>query len=126
VGEAQPPSDWPGLDAERDGVTYDARKIANIAEALRDAMKPIAGYGTAQGSVGDLTASGDLSRLRNHLESIDRVDGIKTFLDTLTDSHGKFTKVYNNAIENFQTAIALIDAGAGTYQVTNAANEGGK
>ncbi|WP_188191153.1 hypothetical protein [Nonomuraea sp. SYSU D8015] len=126
MGEAQPPKDWPGLEAERDGVTYDARKIANIAEALREAMQPISGYGTSKGSVGNLATSGDLSKLRDHLAGIDRVDGIKTFLQTLTDNHETFTQVYGRVLQKFETAITLIDDGAGTYRVTNTANEGGR
>ncbi|HEX4814467.1 MAG TPA: hypothetical protein VFV66_17125 [Nonomuraea sp.] len=128
MGETKPPDWWPGLQAERDGVTYNAQKIANIAEELREAMKPIGGeggYGTTQGSVGDLTASGNLSALRAQLEPFDRIEGIKTFVNTLADSHGTFTTVYGNVLENFRTAIALIDAGASTYHVTTTANEGG-
>ncbi|MCK2221287.1 hypothetical protein MF672_046915 [Actinomadura sp. ATCC 31491] len=127
MGETQPPKNWPGLEAERDGVTYDATKIANIAEALREAMKPIngGGYGEYQGSIQDLSINGSLSDVRQHLQSIDRWEAGKTFAATLTQAHREFLNVYQEVLENFSIAIALVEAGAGVYKTTNAANEGG-
>ncbi|MEO3873655.1 hypothetical protein ABGB18_33005 [Nonomuraea sp. B12E4] len=114
------------MEPERDGVGYNPQKILNIARALREAMKPIngEGYGQRQGSVADFDAYGNLSDMRAHLRSVDRIEGIKTFVDTLANSHQDFATVYGEALENFQTAISLIEAGAGNYQVTNTANEG--
>ncbi|SDH81857.1 hypothetical protein [Nonomuraea jiangxiensis] len=124
MGETQPPANWPGLEPERDGVVYSPQKILNIAGALREAMKPISGegYGQRQGSVADFDAYGNLSDMRAHLKSVDRIEGIKTFVDTLATSHQEFATVYGQVLENFQIAISLIEAGAGNYQVTNTAN----
>jgi hypothetical protein len=127
VGETKPPGDWPGLEAERDGVTYSAKKIENIAGALRDAMKPIngGGYGEYQGSIQDLSMHGSLAAVRMQLRSIERWQAGESFATTLETSHREFLNVYQEVLENFATAIALVDAGAGNYQITNAANEGG-
>ncbi|MGI5283930.1 hypothetical protein ACQEVF_11415 [Nonomuraea polychroma] len=126
MGETQPPSDWPGLEPERDGVTYDAQKILNIAGELREVMKPVTGegYGERLGSINDLSVRGSLSALRTHLQSIDRWEAGKSFNTTLASSHQEFLNVYEDVLENFAIAIALVEAGAGTYLATNAANEG--
>ncbi|MFB4282589.1 MULTISPECIES: hypothetical protein [unclassified Nonomuraea] len=126
MGETQPPGDWPGLEPERDGVTYDAQKISNIAGELREVMKPISGEGRTQrqGSINDLSVYGDLSDVRRHLLSIDNWQGGAAFAATLVQSYQEFITVYEDVLENFATAITLVEAGAGTYQVTNAANEG--
>ncbi|TMR96084.1 hypothetical protein [Nonomuraea basaltis] len=126
MGETQPPSDWPGLEPERDGVTYDAKKIANIAGELRDVMEPIGGggYSQRQGSIQDLSMYGSLADVRQHLLSISNWDG-NVLGNTLSTSHQEFLSVYEDVLENFGTAIALVDAGAGNYQITNVANEGG-
>ncbi|MGW4797527.1 hypothetical protein ACWEPC_34415 [Nonomuraea sp. NPDC004297] len=127
MGETQPPANWPGLEPERDGVTYSAEKILNVAEELREVMKPISGEGSRssrQGSLNDLAAYGDLSDVRRHLLSIDDWPGGATFGDTLRQSYDEFMAVYEEVLENFGTAIALVEAGAGNYQATNGANEG--
>lgn len=122
----QPPDNWPGLDADRDGVEYDATKIANIAEALRDIMKPLigSGYGESLGSIQDLSANGSLPMVRTQLRSIERFDGGDSLATTLETAHQELLNVYEDVLENFSTAIALVEAGAGTYRMTNIANQG--
>ncbi|GAA4518894.1 MULTISPECIES: hypothetical protein [Nonomuraea] len=126
MGAAKPPEDWPGLVAERDGVGYDATKITNVAEALREIMKPIngGGYGEHQGSIQDLSINGSLSDVRTQLRSIDRNQGTESFATTLETAHREFLDVYEDVLENFSTAIALVEAGAGTYRVTDIVNQG--
>jgi hypothetical protein len=131
VGETQPPSDWPsdwpGLEAERDGVTYDAQKIASIAQALREVMEPISGGGSGDnlGSLQDLSSNGSLHYdVCSHLRSLENWEGGKSFAATLEQSHQTFVDVLEEVLENFTTAISLVEAEASTYQATNAANEG--
>ncbi|MDA0637168.1 hypothetical protein OUY22_27520 [Nonomuraea sp. MCN248] len=121
------PAAWPGLQAERDGVGYDAKKIANIARELRDAMKPIngSGYGENQGSIHDLQTYGSLKDVRDHLASIRDFQAGETFQATLAKAHQEFLNAYGDVLENFDIAIALVEAGAGTYQATDVANQGG-
>ncbi|MER7363328.1 hypothetical protein ACI2LC_34640 [Nonomuraea wenchangensis] len=127
MGETQPPKNWPGLEAERDGVTYDAKKIASIAEALREAMKPMGGgnYGEYPGSIHDLSLNGSLKAESDHLRSVGRWQAGESFADTLDQAHREFLNVYEEALNNLSVAIALVNAGAGNYKITNAANEGG-
>jgi hypothetical protein len=125
VGEQQPPKNWPGLEAERDGVVYDAKKIENIAKELREIMKPIGGggYGVGyQGSINDLRFSGSLTDVRQQLQSIDGWEAGKSFAATLAQAHQELVAVYEEVLENFGIAIALVEDGAGVYKVTNAAN----
>lgn len=126
MGETKPPENWPGLVAEREGVGYDATKISNIAEALREIMKPIngGGYGEYQGSIQDLSINGSLSDVRTQLRSVDRNEGGESFATTLETAHREFLNVYEDVLQNFSTAIALVDAGAGNYHVTDVANLG--
>ncbi|MFG1941936.1 hypothetical protein [Nonomuraea sp. NPDC048826] len=126
MGATKPPEDWPGLVAERDGVGYDKTKIANVAGALREIMKPIngVGYGEYQGSIQDLSIHGSLSEARMQLRSIDRYESGETFATTLETAHREFLNVYEDVLKNFGIAIALIDAGAGNYGVTDIANQG--
>ncbi|MEU6729015.1 hypothetical protein ABZ917_35370 [Nonomuraea wenchangensis] len=127
MGETQPPKNWPGLEAERDGVTYDAKKIASIAEALREAMKPIGGgtYGQYPGSIQDLSFNGSLKAESDHLRSVDRWQAGESLATTLEQAHREFLNVYEEVLKNMTVAITLVDAGAGNYKITNAANEGG-
>ncbi|MEW9546980.1 hypothetical protein [Nonomuraea sp. NPDC050783] len=127
MGETQPPKNWPGLEAERDGVTYSADKIMNIAKALREIMKPVngGGYGEYQGSIQDLSVNGSLADVRQHLQSLERWEAGPSMATTLSQAHREFLNVYQEALQNFDIAIALVEAGAGKYKVTNAANEGG-
>ncbi|MFD2355664.1 WXG100 family type VII secretion target [Nonomuraea ferruginea] len=127
MGAAKPPEDWPGLVAERDGVGYDATKITNVAEALREIMKPIngGGYGEHQGSIQDLSINGSLSDVRTQLRSIDRNQGTESFATTLETAHREFLDVYEDVLENFSTAIALVEAGAKHLQSDGHRQPGG-
>ncbi|TDD25148.1 hypothetical protein [Nonomuraea diastatica] len=127
MAETEPPRDWPGLQPERDGVTYDPKKIANIAGELREVLKPIRGEGRGenQGSIIDLETYGSLRAVLTHVRSIERWQGGQAFADLVSHSQQEFLTAYEEVLENFATAISLVEAGAGTYQVTNAANEGG-
>ncbi|TDD31034.1 hypothetical protein E1286_45435 [Nonomuraea terrae] len=119
------PENWPGLDAERDGVTYSAQKIKSVASALREELKPFEGQGTdGRGSVEDLTSYGGVNQLRTQLQTISNWEGGRLFSESLGRSHQEFLDVYRRVIINFQTAIALIETGAGVYGTTNTANEG--
>ncbi|MEV5889877.1 hypothetical protein [Nonomuraea fuscirosea] len=123
----EPPKDWPGLVADRDGVTYDAKKIENIAGALREALKPIdmMGTGTRPGSLQDLSmVSYTLTALREQLQTVKGWAGGE-FGSQLDHSHTEVQKIYQSVLTSLNTAIALVEAGAGTYKVTNAANQGG-
>lgn len=122
----KPPPDWPGLEAERDGVGYDATKISNIAEALREIVKPLkgGGYGEHKGSIQDLSVNALLSDVRQQLRSVSRWPGGEQFATTLETSHRTFLDLYEDILTNFETAIQLVEAGAGGYRVTDAANQG--
>lgn len=122
----RPPEDWPGLDPEDDGVEYDAEKIAAIAKELREIMKPIGGggYGTRSGSIQDLSVNGTLSLVTTQLKTVDRWEGGEKFAATLESAERAFLDVYEDVLENFSTAITLVEEGAGTYRVTNIANLG--
>ncbi|MGP3955559.1 hypothetical protein ACTWPT_06140 [Nonomuraea sp. 3N208] len=107
-------------------MTYDAQKILNIAGELGEVMKLISGESYRQGSISDLEANNQLfAEVRQHLLSIDNSDGTESFAATWKQSHEVCQTVYRDVLENFATAIALVEAGAGTYQLTNDANEGG-
>lgn len=122
----QPPDNWPGLEAERDGVGYDATKIANIAEELREILKPLngGGYGENRGSIQDLNVNGSLADVRRQLRNVDRWPGGEQFATTLEKAYETFLDVYEDVLENFSTAISLVEAGAGDYRMTDAANHG--
>lgn len=122
----QPPDKWPGLDADRDGVGYDADKIAGVAKALREIMEPLnpTGAGRHHGSYQDLMTKGSLQLVCDQLRSVDRYESGDQFARTLETAHREFLDVYKDILDNFSTAIALVDAGAGNYSVTNIANHG--
>lgn len=119
------PENWPGLDADRDDVTYSAQKIKSVASALREEAEPFEGHSTdGRGSVADLTSYGGVDRLPNQLDSISNWGGGELLSETLRRSHRELVEVYGQVVANFTTAISLIETGAGTYGITNAANEG--
>jgi len=125
---------WPGLEAERDGVTYNEKVIRESAKALREALGRFIGEGgsakgsslaTGQGSIEDLTAYTALDELRTQLQSVPRWEGGRTFAKMLETCHQEFTTIYQEVQKNFDTAIALLDAGAGKYKDVSDANTGG-
>lgn len=119
------PQSWPGLDADRDDVTYSPQKIKAVASALREELEPLEGRGThTTGSVSDLTQHGGVFGLRTQLDSISDWPGGKLLSKTLELGHDELVKVYGEVVTNFTTAISLIENGAGTYGITNVANEG--
>ncbi|MGW0801875.1 hypothetical protein [Nonomuraea sp. NPDC002799] len=127
MAEPKEPAAWPGLQAERDGVTYSAEKITNIAKALAEELKPFNGQGAAEtrrGSIDDLTTYGGLTELQGQLQTIDKWEGGKLFSDTLAQSHTEFLNVYRQVVDNFGIAISLVAAGAGNYPTATSATEG--
>ncbi|NRQ39073.1 hypothetical protein HII36_45715 [Nonomuraea sp. NN258] len=121
-------SKWFGLEAERDGVTYNAKKIAASANVLREALKAFNGQGEessgGRGSIEDLTEYGTLADLRMKLQGVARWEGGQLFAKALEKSHQEFLEAYQDVLRNFEIAIALVDAGAGNYSKASAANEG--
>jgi len=126
VATTQPPDDWPGLEAERDGVQYDAEKIAKIAQAMREIMEPISGLDSGRhfGSKQDLDLNGSFDQMSMQLRSIDLYESGDVFARLLEVVHREFLEVYQDVLDNFSTAIALVDAGAGNYSMTDIANQG--
>ncbi|MER6951994.1 hypothetical protein ABT294_49090 [Nonomuraea sp. NPDC000554] len=136
--ESVPPKtledNWPGLEAERDGVIYNEKVIRESAKALREALGRFIGEGgsakgsglaAGQGSIEDLTAYTALDELRTQLQSVARWEGGRTFAKMLETCHQEFTTIYQEVQKSFDTAIALIDAGAGKYTDVSDANTGG-
>ncbi|WP_144069874.1 hypothetical protein [Nonomuraea indica] len=122
---------WPGLDAERDGVVFDAKAIAGSAQALRDALRRLTGEGgegndrhAPQGTIDDLTQYTTLSHLRAQLQSVPRWEGGLTFAQMLETSHEEFVAIYREVQKSFDTAIALVDAAAGNYRAVSDLNMG--
>lgn len=125
---------WPGMDAERVGVVFDEKAIAGSAQALRDALRRLTGEGgsdegsdplAGQGTIDDLTQYTSLSQLRTQLQSVPRWEGGLTFAQMLETSHQEFVTIYRDVQKAFDTAIALIDAGAGNYGAVSDVNVGG-
>ncbi|MEQ4719468.1 hypothetical protein [Nonomuraea sp. B19D2] len=125
---------WPGLEAERDGVTYNEKVIKECAKALREALGRFIGEGgsakgsslaTGQGSIEDLTTYTALDELRTQLQSVPRWEGGRTFAKMLETCHQEFTTTYQEVQKTFDTAIALLDAGVGKYKNVSDANTGG-
>ncbi|MEV0617177.1 hypothetical protein AB0I81_27915 [Nonomuraea sp. NPDC050404] len=123
----QPPPGWPGLQAERDAVTYDAKKIETIAGELRDALKPLEtmSYGNP-GSIHDFNAAGyTIQTFTDHLKTVERWGGGHDFAAQLMGSHKSLHEIYQEVVTKLNIAISLVDAGAGNYKVTDTANLGG-
>ncbi|QYC38724.1 hypothetical protein Nocox_05485 [Nonomuraea coxensis DSM 45129] len=128
MGEViQPPKNWPGLEAERDGVTYTPRKIGNIARELHKAMEAVGGggYSNSPGSLQDFGAKGDLTYEAGLLKQVGRWEAGPSFADTLLTAHRELLTVYQDALTNMAAAIALVNEGAGNFGITELGNQGG-
>jgi hypothetical protein len=104
---------WPGLEAERDGVTFDADKLKKVAQDLEKKLKIF--DGSKPGSLAHLMANTDLSDQRAIVRSIERWPGGHAFFDTLKTANVEFPDVYSQIVTRLRVAIALVQAGAGIY-----------
>ncbi|MEU0565237.1 hypothetical protein ABZ297_07595 [Nonomuraea sp. NPDC005983] len=123
--------DWPGLDAERDGVTYNEKAIAGCARALRGVIGRFDGTGgdvkdsgvtAGRGSIEDLRSYTSLDELRSQLQSVARWEGGRIFAKAVETGHQELIAVYEEVQKAFDKAIALVDAGAGNYRDAGDAN----
>ncbi|MFG3435871.1 hypothetical protein ACGF0J_01385 [Nonomuraea sp. NPDC047897] len=108
---------WPGLDAERDGVTYPKdpkERFEQLATKLEDALEDLRGSG--RGSLTELTTQGNLSAFTQQVRAIDRWEGGRAFADTLDLGHDELTKIYGQVNQKFDIAIALVRSGGGIFQ----------
>lgn len=117
-------SDWAGLDAGRDGVTYSASKLKKLAEQLKDEYAKF--VGDKPGSVTDLDAKANLLGMKVVVEQVKRWDGGQAFVETVERGHKEFTEVYREVVEKTRIAIELINAGAGNYESVDVTNAGQK
>lgn len=126
---------WPGLVADRDGVTYSPEELVKVANALwakypelnpNDPKAPkVAAAPPGQGSCPDVVAQGHaLGTFAAQLNHVQRWDGGKSFAAALMQSHKELTAVYQEVNDKLGIAFALIDAGAGNYKRASAANGG--
>lgn len=112
---------WPGLVADRDGVTYTPSKLVNLAKDLNTQLTGLTN--STQGSLADLQMYGNLSYLASIFKDVKRWEGGDEFAAAITNAHTETTKIYQEIIEKLTIAVGLINAGAGNYQNANLANE---
>jgi hypothetical protein len=132
---------WPGLEADRDGVMYDAQLLGNVADAMWKALPTLTGvrfvpHETLEKSTdgnhpfpSNLGSQPDVAKVRenleifaNHLLELDEWDGGLSFAAALRQSHDSLNKAYLELNQRLEIAFELISAGAGNYIRANAAN----
>lgn len=138
---------WPGLQAQRDGVTYSASTLTKIAEELQTLMNSLSGStasgqpspsGGVPGSLPHLQSDGNLTYLATNMFGAREADapelklqgdtlrdwaGGRTFGQALISGHNEMSTIYQQVIEKLQVAIALVQEGAANYKGANQANE---
>ncbi|MFI6290918.1 hypothetical protein ACIBEJ_04995 [Nonomuraea sp. NPDC050790] len=118
--------------ADRDGVEYSAEELGKVAATLREKLRELQGgpppgqnssAPPLPGSFPDVVANGSaLEVFAELLEEMKNWPGGQSFAAALRRSGTEPAAVYQQVNEKLMIALTLIDVGAGTYKVANAAN----
>lgn len=105
--------DWPGLDSKKEQVTFDPKKMDEIADILQDELDKLTGGQRSGGSGGLFATLQQKRQINGSLGGSDHVQDAEYRIMSGSDAVANYTQNY---IRQFQAAIDTLRRSAGTYQ----------